>query len=114
MAFYAPDYEGIDVGEAAPQRGPEGVRRMMAHYWGAFPDLQFSQNEIILQEGQAALFWTARGTHQGRLLNIPPTGHPVVVEGVSLLTVQDNKITRGYYIWDMAGLLRNIGLLPEL
>jgi hypothetical protein len=47
-------------------------------------------------------------------MNIPPTGRNVEVLGTSVLTVGDGKIARGLYIWDVAGLLRSIGLLPEL
>ena len=36
------------------------------------------------------------------------------MRGVSALTLRDGKVIRGLYIWDVAGLLRNIGLLPEL
>jgi hypothetical protein len=48
------------------------------------------------------------------LLNIPPTGRTFVVRGVCFLTVANNQIQRGEYIWDLAALLRCIRLLPEL
>ena len=47
-------------------------------------------------------------------MNIPPTGRKVAVQGVSILTVEEHRITRGVYEWDVAGLLRAIGLLPDL
>jgi hypothetical protein len=47
-------------------------------------------------------------------MNIPPTGRAIVLHGVSLLTVSSGKITRASYLWDVAGLLRCLGLLPEL
>ncbi|MEW5959648.1 MAG: ester cyclase [Chloroflexota bacterium] len=114
LTFYAPDYEGIDVGEAGPHYGPAGIRQNLARYLEAFPDLHFVTDSPIVQHDRLALAWTARGTHLGKLMNIPPTGHRVEVRGVSLLAIKDNKISRGFYIWDVAGLLRSIGLLPEL
>jgi len=36
------------------------------------------------------------------------------VRGASLLTFRGDKLYRAVYIWDVAGLLRKIGLLPEL
>jgi hypothetical protein len=36
------------------------------------------------------------------------------VRGVSVLMIEDSKVKNATYIWDVAGLLRNIGLLPEL
>jgi hypothetical protein len=47
-------------------------------------------------------------------MRIPPTGRSIAVRGTSVLTVESGKIIRGLYVWDVAGLLRSIGLLPEL
>ena len=63
---------------------------------------------------KSAIVWMAEGTHQGTIMNIPPTGHRVVVRGVSIIDVEDGLIVRGQYIWDLAGMLRHLGLLPEL
>jgi steroid delta-isomerase-like uncharacterized protein len=114
MTFYALDYEGEDVSEARPQRGSEGIRQSIARYLVAFPDLHFTQEATIIQGNRIALFWKVRGTHRGKIMNIPPTGRPIQVRGASLLTLQDGKIRRGLIIWDVAGLLRAIRLLPEL
>ncbi|HET7478251.1 MAG TPA: ester cyclase [Rubrobacteraceae bacterium] len=112
--FYAPEYEGTDVGQAMPYHGPQGASRHMSGYLRAFPDLSFTQDEIIVQGARVALFWTAHGTHEGKLMNIPPTGKKIAVHGASQLVVQNGQVIRGLYIWDVAGLLRTIGLLPEL
>ena len=113
-SFYAAEYEGVDVGQAEPQRGPQGVSRSMDRYFQAFPDLRFVEEDVVVEGDRAVLVWTAHGTHGGKLMSIPPTGRRVSVRGVSVLTIENGKITRGLYVWDSAGLLRAIGLLPEL
>jgi len=113
-AFYSPDYEGVDVSEAAPRRGRQGVRQALERFLRAFPDLYFTKEQAGIQDDQAALCWTARGTHLGTMMNIPATGRTIAVRGVSLLTLENQMITRGLHVWDVAGLLRAIGLLPEL
>jgi steroid delta-isomerase-like uncharacterized protein len=112
--FYAPDYEGVDVGQARPQRGPEGIRQTLVRYLEAFPDLHFTEEATIIQGDRAAVAWTAQGTHRGKVMNIPPTGRLIQVRGVSILTVAEEKVSQALYVWDVAGLLRNLGLLPEL
>ena len=112
--LYAPDYEGVDVGQANPQHGPEEACRAMACYLNAFPDIHFTPESTIVEGNHAALAWTARGTHRGKLMRIPPTGHSIEMRGVTLFTVEGDKITHGMHIWDVAGFLRAIGLLPEL
>jgi steroid delta-isomerase-like uncharacterized protein len=111
--FYAPHYEGCDVGQSQPQRGSHERTRVLASYIRAFPDLRFT-GETLVDGERVALIWTMRGAHHGRLMNIPPTGRTVEIRGVSVLTIENGKITRGLTIWDTAGLLRALHLLPEL
>jgi steroid delta-isomerase-like uncharacterized protein len=87
---------------------------MVSRYLRAFPDLEFIGQETIVQGQRAALVWKAHGTHRGPLMNIPATNRATEIRGMSVLTVEDERITRGTSIWDVAGFLRSIGLLPEL
>ena len=112
--LYAPEYRGVDVGQSAQQQGTQGILQMLSRYWSAFPDLTFTPEETIVHGNRVVLVWTARATHLGRLMNIPPTNRCVAFRGVSLLTVEGGKVWEAAYIWDVAGLLRSIGLLPEL
>ncbi len=112
--FYAPDYEGTDVSQAGPQRGRQGIRQAVESYLRAFPDLQIKVEQTIWQDDQIAVAWTARGTHQGPIMNIPPTGRAAMIQGVSMFTLAGGQIVRALNVWDVAGLLRSIGLLPEL
>jgi steroid delta-isomerase-like uncharacterized protein len=114
LSFYSPNYVAEDVGQAFLVRGHDGVRAMLETYWRAFPDLGFTVIDAVVQDSRLAIVWMAEGMHQGTIMNIPPTGHRVVVRGVSIIDVEDGLIVRGQYIWDLAGMLRHMGLLPEL
>jgi steroid delta-isomerase-like uncharacterized protein len=113
-ALYAPDFEEDDVAQPRPLHGPDAVRRLMRLYLRAFPDLRIIPDAVIIQGDQIALSWTLCGTHQGSLMNIPPTGRGVRIRGVSLITLAGGRIRRATRIWDLAGMLRTFGLLPEL
>ncbi len=115
-SLYSQDYEGIDVARPEPQRGPEGIRASLAGYFSAFPDLSMTEDEVIETADRIVQIWTARGTHRGTFMNIPPSGRRVTIHGISVLAIDAaaGQVRRGYYIWDVAGLLRSIGLLPEL
>lgn len=114
LAFYSQEYVGDDVGQASVLRGHDDLRAMLEMYWKAFPDLKFAVTDAIAQDERVAIVWVAEGTHQGPVMNIPPTGHKVEVRGVSVVNVRNGLIVRGEYIWDLAGMLRHMGLLPEL
>jgi len=114
LNFYSPDYEGSDVGQAEPVKGHKGLQTMLETQWKAFPDLHFIVTNTVVQGCQVASVWQAEGTHRGPIMNIPPTGRKVQVRGVSIIEVKDGLVVRGQYIWDLAGMLRHMGLLPEL
>jgi steroid delta-isomerase-like uncharacterized protein len=114
LSFYSPEYIADDVSQASLLRGHEGLRAMLESYWRAFPDLEFAVTDMVIEGPRVATVWVAAGTHQGTIMNIPPTGHKVEVRGVSIIDVENGLIVRGQYIWDLAGMLRHMGLLPEL
>ena len=114
IALYAPDYEEVDVAQAAAQVGRDGVRRTMTGYLHAFPDLQLALDDLVVEDNRVAVAWTLRGTHRGALMNIPPSGRMVSVRGTTMLTIENGQFRRALRVWDVAGLLRAIGLLPEL
>jgi steroid delta-isomerase-like uncharacterized protein len=114
MALYHADYRGTDVGFSGEQSGPEVVAESFACYWGAFPDLRLTLDDRIVAGNRVAIAWTARGTHAGTFMHIPPTGRTVTVRGVSFLTLDGGRISRATHVWDVAGLLRAVRLLPDL
>ena len=111
---YSEDCYGLDVAIARPQIGQDGVQRMFEAYYHAFPDLEITPDDIIVAGDHVALFWTARGTHSGPILNIPASGRPISARGVNRFVLQDGKVRETMTIWDVAGMLRGLGLLPDL
>ncbi len=113
-ACYTEDCYGMDVAVARPQIGREGVQHMFEAYYIAFPDLKITPDDIIIDGNRVAIFWTARATHNGPILSIPPSGRPVMARGVNRLVLEDDKVCETLTIWDVAGMLRGMGLLPDL
>src|SRR3989304_1516389 len=62
LPFYHPACRGIDVGQARPQNGREGIRQTLRRYWDAFPDLTIVNHEMVIQDERAAVSWVGRGT----------------------------------------------------
>jgi steroid delta-isomerase-like uncharacterized protein len=113
-AYYSADYVGTDVSEPRQQHGLDGIRHTIRRYMQAFPDLQVVREEMIVEGSRAAVKMTAQGTHQGSIMNVPATGRPTQVHGVAFLAFEDGKIAQASYLWDVAGFLWSIGLLPDL
>ena len=114
LGHFSPGYAGLDVNDPVPHRGRDDLRARATRYLNAFPDLRLTFEAVLADRGRLAVLWTARGTHRGSFMHIPPTHRTFEVRGVALLTVEDGLIRHGLFVWDTAGVLRALGLLPHL
>jgi len=108
--------EFVDHNPAAPglPPGPEGQRQVLAAYRSAFPDLAVTTEEIIGEGDRVVLRWSARATHQGELLGIPPTGKQVTLSGIDILRIEDGKIAERWAEDSSLRLLQQLGVVPEM
>jgi steroid delta-isomerase-like uncharacterized protein len=81
-------------------------------YRAAFPDLQFTVEDIIDQDDRVVIRWSSRGTHQGELMGLAPTGKIVTVTGISIDRFADGKVAESWTNWDVLGLMRQLGAAP--
>ena len=114
LRLCSPDYIGTDIAEPDLLQGHQGLRTILERYWRAYPDLHLLVTDKVIQGSNLTIVWLAEGTHRGPIMHIPATGRQVEVKGISLIEVQDGLVVRGQNIWDLAGMLRHLGLLPEL
>lgn len=113
-ALFAEDCVLEDCAIAVPLRGHRGLRRAVLFNFLAFPDAHFELVSQIRDGDRVAIEWRAEGTHAGRFMGIPATRRQVTLEGITLLTLRDGRIARLRRVWDIAGVIRQLGLLPEL
>ena len=114
LPFYAKNYVVEDITAGRIREGWEGMRQWTRSVFTAFPNLKYTLVDDIEKDGKLVLHWLAKGNHQGQLMKIPATGKNVFIHGMSILTFEKGKIIHGQVMWDLAGVLRQIGLLPEI
>jgi predicted ester cyclase len=56
--------------------------------------------------------WTFRGTQQGELQGIPPTGKQVTLTGISILCLEGGKAVESRHSVDMLGMMQQLGVIP--
>jgi steroid delta-isomerase-like uncharacterized protein len=108
--FYADDYILHDP--AMPVHGREGFKQYVTMYRSVFPDLRFALEDVIAEGDTVAWRITARGTHQGALMGIPPTNKPVAISAIIISRFVDSKWTEDWISIDMLGMLQQIGAIP--
>lgn len=69
------DYVSHDP--AMTTHGLEQYKQLLAMYFAAFPDLHITIEDMIAEGDRVVLRLTARGTHRGPFMGIPPTGKQV-------------------------------------
>jgi steroid delta-isomerase-like uncharacterized protein len=114
VQLYSAGYSGVDVGQAREVKGRSSLHETVSLYLEAFPDLELQEEDIVSEGNRVVLRWIARGTQQGTIMNIPPSGRRVEVRGVSTMTIENGEVIATETVWDVAGMLRSLGLLPEL
>ncbi len=81
-------------------KGRDGARQFWSEYRETFGDMKSEFRNIIASEGRAALEWTTKGTDQ--------QGDPLQYDGVSILEIAGDKITRFRAYFDPSNLGRQL------
>jgi len=114
VRLLADSYEGRNVPLGTTVCGREDVRKSLETLLHAFPDLSIRIHGILDGSDSLVLYWSATGTHRGDFERIPATGRETTASGSSLFHFDGAVILDGLHVWDFAGLLRSMRLLPAL
>ena len=68
--------------------------------------------DVIAEGDKVAVRFTFRGTHQGELMGIPPTGKQVTISGMDINRIAGGKIAERWAVFDMLGMLQQLGVMP--
>jgi len=94
---------------AVAGRGP--IHDVYLYWFTAFPDLQFSWTDPMIDGDRAALFWSFSGTAHGPFFGIAGAGTRVQMEGAAEYVVRDGFIQSARHVFDFSGVLLKTGVL---
>lgn len=107
----ADDYRDHDVANKEDTRGAEAFRQETLGYRRGFPDFRFTIEEQIAEGDRVVTRWTWRGTNTGEMRGMPPTGKRVEMAGTTTFRFDNGKIKEGFWHWDFAGFLEQLGVI---
>jgi predicted ester cyclase len=115
-ALYAREYrDHVGSGpEPAEVRGVEGIKQAVTLFRSAFPDLAYIVEDMIAEGDLVMARFSASGTHRGPFLGLAPTGRPVTYGGIDINRVKGGRIVESWVQYDALGLLRQLGMVPEI
>jgi hydroxyacylglutathione hydrolase len=93
---------------------PGGVREFIGGLIEAMPDMRMEVLDTTTEGERCAVQWTITGTFAGPggMSGVQPTGDPVKLEGVDVLSVRDGLVQANDAFPDGLGFARQIGLMP--
>jgi steroid delta-isomerase-like uncharacterized protein len=79
----------------------------------AASDSKITVTNRVVHGNQVSVEWVATGTHTGDLPELPASGRPFSIRGVTVVIRQDGKIVRESLYYDVAELRRQLGPSPS-
>lgn len=111
--LFTPDYINHSP-NAGQMAGPEGLKQLITSFRQAAPDLHFTIDDLVAEGDRVVTRWTARGTHQGYLMGVPPTGRQISVEAIVIDRFVGGRIVEHWGVRDDLGMYQQLGLIPSL
>ena len=108
--LFSPDYiNHAATSDISPDL--EGYKERVRYMIAAFPDLSIAIEDLFSDGDRVAVRLTARGTHQGSYLGVPPTGELATWTAIAIYRVVDGRIVERWENRDDLGMMRQLGLL---
>lgn len=89
--------------------GLESVKSYYAGVWAAFPDAKVEVEQWIEVDDIVVMRFTLRGTHEGPVLGVEPSGRPVAVPGMTILRFENERCVERWSVTDGLALLIQVG-----
>jgi steroid delta-isomerase-like uncharacterized protein len=110
------DYITEDSVDHSPMPGQppglEGVKYICKMLKAAMPDFSQEIVDMVAEGDRVVVRAVSRGTHQGEMMGLPPTGKQVQIDEIHIVRVKDGKMTEHWGLVDQAALMAQLGLTP--
>ncbi len=111
--IFASDYVQHDPTTPEEISGLEGIKGFVQMYRSAFPDSHITVEDQIAEGDEVVTRWRGRGTHQGELFGIPPSGNQVEISGITIDRFSGGKAVERWTNYDALGMMQQIGAAPS-
>ena len=91
--------------------GREGNKRTMRAIFAAFPDWGVEVEDVLARGDKVAVRTVQRGTHEGGLFGIAPTGRQVEFSAMAVYRLEGGLIAEEWIETDRLGLLAQLRVI---
>ncbi|RGP71548.1 hypothetical protein FSPOR_3254 [Fusarium sporotrichioides] len=94
-----------------PLKGLGGYMQILGMMRSAYPDIQWSLEETVVEKDTVVARFHISGTHQGEFFGFPASGKQVRSQAMNIYRFSDGKIVEEYGLPDIFGMLVQIGAI---
>jgi predicted ester cyclase len=107
--------EVVDASYEGPngETGPVGLVHTVAPIIAAFPDIQWTVEDLIAEGDEVVVRWSWVGTKKGVFRGVPPTGTKFTNTAIVIYRMRNGKIAHAWMETDRLGFNQQLGLIPE-
>lgn len=102
----------LELPGVPPIAGPQAIVGFLDAFYGAIGARMVTPETLVVSGDTAAVLLAVRGTHDGTVLGVPPTGNPIDVWLAAFVDVRVGQIARIRAVLDALVLLTQFGALP--
>lgn len=98
------------IGDRCNGGGADGIRRELAAFLTAFPDVTVTVEDLLAEDDRVATRTVLRGTHRGPFSGIAPTGRAATMKANHIFRCEDGKIVQRHGQMDRLELMVQLGM----
>ena len=91
----APDWLDHDRAPDQPE-GAAGYKWLLERLRNSFPDIEFTEADLIAEDDRVATMWTLEGTHTEAYRDLEPTGRRIKVSGIQVDRLVDGRVVESW------------------
>ncbi|KAK1985846.1 hypothetical protein LZ30DRAFT_340259 [Colletotrichum cereale] len=94
-----------------PLKGLAGYMQILGMMRSAYPDIQWSLQETVVENDTVVARFNISGTHQGNFLGFPASGKHVRSQAINFYRFADGMIVEERGLPDIFGMMAQIGAI---
>jgi len=108
------DADYIDHAPLPPGLPPglAGFKLFVPSFRAAFPDFQFTVDDVIAEGDKVVVRLTAHGTQKGEFLGLPASSKQATWSEIHITDMADGKIVEHWVVQDQLGMMQQLGFIP--
>jgi steroid delta-isomerase-like uncharacterized protein len=88
--------------------GRDGFKAFVRGLRSAFPDFQWTVDDLITSGDKVVARGHGRGTHQGEFLGVPATGRSIGWSAIHIFRVENGRLAERWWQADVAGIMEQL------